>query len=151
MHSQRELLRSACTETKITGTNMTLLSYSLFDHCSANSTDCIDDCTLRDSLSTSSIGINSTTGLPIIENTLIDVSGTTLGGSDALSESVEQESFCTDTTLTGLSNHDDINHTDDPHWGFILGEDGGINTFDDDCGATDWFEDSNTISDNCDH
>lgn len=130
---------------------MTLLSLTLFDHCSIDSS-LTTDSSLNEELSVSStINVNPSTGLPIMDGSIVDVSGTPFGATDTGYDSVIQNNF----TIEAATNDDDLNdiccQTDDAAWGFLLNDEGGMSTFDASHGATDWFDGDLGISDSCDY
>ncbi|MBS3796371.1 hypothetical protein [Pseudoalteromonas sp. BDTF-M6] len=113
---------------------MTLLSQQLFGHC-----DCESDTTSSQSNEVEAIlsepQVNPANGLPMIADSMIDVSGNVYGTS---SQDMTP-SLCTDshelTTLCepSMGSVEELNSDA----GFIL-EDDSFNTFSDDSGATDW-------------
>ncbi|MBD0411040.1 MULTISPECIES: hypothetical protein [Pseudoalteromonas] len=64
---------------------------------------------------------------------------------------VESDSFAIDSSLNDIEIQDTSPNTDDSSsWGFMLNDSGGMSTFDDSHGATDWFDGDIGISNNCD-
>ena len=125
---------------------MTLLSLKLFDHCSVGSSVSIDDTTIEDSVYESTIELSPSTSIPLTEDTFVDVSSAVY-----TTDLVESDIFAIDSSVSDIEVHDTSTHTvDSSSWGFMLNDEGGMSTFDDSHGSTDWFDGDIGISNNCD-
>lgn len=130
---------------------MTLLSLTLFDHCSLDSPFTTDR-SLNEELSVpSTINVNPSTGLPIMDGSIVDVSATPFGATDTDYDSVIKDNFSIEAPTSDDYLNDICCQTDDATCGFMLNDEGGISTSDESHGATDWFDGEMDISDNCDY
>lgn len=130
---------------------MTLLSLKLFDHCSIDSSVSIDDTTIEDSVYESTIELSPSTSIPLTEDAFVDVSSASCESLEYTADLFETDTLTVDCSLNDIEVHDTSTHTDDSSsWGFMLNDSGGMSTFDDSHGSTDWFDDDVGISNNCD-
>ncbi|MGQ8366579.1 hypothetical protein [Glaciecola sp. 1036] len=130
---------------------MTLLSLKLFDHCSVGSSVSIDDTGIVDSVYESTIELLPSTSTPLTEDAFVDVSSASCESLECTTGFFEIDSIAVDSSLRDIEVHDTSTPTDDSSsWGFMLNDEGGMSTFDDSHGSTDWFDGDIGISNNCD-
>lgn len=130
---------------------MTLLSLKLFDHCSVDSPASIDDDSIQDSICSSTLEPTASTSILITEDAFVDVSSACCECVEYPTDLVESDSFAIDSSLNDIEIQDTSPNTvDSSSWGFMLNDSGGMSSFDDSHGATDWFDGDIGISNNCD-
>ena len=130
---------------------MTLLSLKLFDHCSIDSCVSFDDTPIEDSVYESTRELSPSITISLTEDTFVDVSSAVCEYVDYTTDLVESDIFAIDSSVSDIEVHDTSTHTvDSSSWGFMLNDEGGMSTFDDSHGSTDWFDGDIGISNNCD-
>ena len=130
---------------------MTLLSLKLFDHCSVDYLASIDDNSIQDCIFSSTLELAESTSTLLIEDTFVDLSSAVCEFVDYTTDLVESDIFAIDSSVNDIEVHDTSTLTDDSSsWGFMLNDEGGMSTFDDSHGSTDWFDGDIGISTNCD-
>lgn len=130
---------------------MTLLSLKLFDHCSINSCVGFDDTTIEDSVYESTIELSPSTSIPLTDDAFVDVSSASCESLECTTDLFDTDTLTVDCSLSDIEVHDTSTPTDDSSsWGFMLNDEGGMSTFDDSHGSTDWFDGDVGTSNNCD-